>query len=131
MERWRARGWRTGFTYGCFDPLHAGHIHLLQQARAACDRLVVAVTCDAAAPTRRDGSAADPEETRAARLAKLPGVDLVVIGETDGPIPLLQILRPDVLVTGAAAATGDPAEAGLLGQWGGQLLRAQRLPEPA
>ncbi len=44
VERWRQRGWRTGFTNGCFDLLHPGHIHLLEQARSQCDRLVVAST---------------------------------------------------------------------------------------
>ena len=40
-ERWRHRGWRVGFTNGYFDLLHQGHIQLLEQARAACDRLIV------------------------------------------------------------------------------------------
>ncbi len=46
-ERWRQRGWKTGFTNGCFDLLHPGHIHLLEQARSQCDRLVVGLNSDA------------------------------------------------------------------------------------
>ena len=45
-ERWRQRGWRVGFTNGCFDLLHPGHVHLLEQARSACDRLVVGLNSD-------------------------------------------------------------------------------------
>ena len=46
-ERWRRRGWRIGFTNGCFDLLHPGHVHLLEQARGWCDRLVVGLNSDA------------------------------------------------------------------------------------
>ena len=45
-ERWRHRGWRVGFTNGYFDLLHPGHIQLLEQARAACDRLIVGLNAD-------------------------------------------------------------------------------------
>jgi D-beta-D-heptose 7-phosphate kinase/D-beta-D-heptose 1-phosphate adenosyltransferase len=129
MERWRRRGWRTGFAHGCFDSLRPGHIHMLQQARAVCDRLVVAITGDALAPARADGRPAQPEMARASRLAALPGVDLVLIADEDGPTPLLQLLRPDVLITGADAQR-DGGEADLLSQWGGRVVRAERLPEP-
>ena len=47
VQRWHHKGWRVGFTNGCFDILHPGHIHLLEQARAACDRLVVGINSDA------------------------------------------------------------------------------------
>ena len=45
-ERWRHRGWRVGFTNGFFDLLHQGHIALLEQARASCDRLIVGLNAD-------------------------------------------------------------------------------------
>ncbi len=131
MERWRRRGWRTGFTYGVFDALRSGHIHMLQQARASCDRLVVAIAGDAVAASRRNGRPAQPELQRAARIAALAGVDLVVITEDDSPTPLLRLLRPDVLITGGDAASHDGLETDLLRQWGGRLVRAERLPEPA
>src|SRR6185437_3099888 len=41
LEEWRAQGQRVGFTNGCFDLLHPGHVKLLAGARAACDRLIV------------------------------------------------------------------------------------------
>ncbi|HXA21602.1 MAG TPA: D-glycero-beta-D-manno-heptose-7-phosphate kinase, partial [Acetobacteraceae bacterium] len=40
VQRWHHKGWRVGFTNGCFDLLHPGHLHLLEEAREACDRLV-------------------------------------------------------------------------------------------
>jgi D-beta-D-heptose 7-phosphate kinase/D-beta-D-heptose 1-phosphate adenosyltransferase len=47
LAAWRRRGFRIGFTNGCFDLLHPGHVSLLAQARAACDRLVVGLNGDA------------------------------------------------------------------------------------
>ena len=46
-ERWRTRGYKVGFTNGCFDLLHPGHVHLLEQCRAMCDRLIVGINADA------------------------------------------------------------------------------------
>lgn len=132
LERWRRRGWRTGFAQGRFDPPRPGHAHLLAQARAACDRLVVAVAPDAAVRRAKGPDRPTlPQHERAARLAALPGVDLVVVAEEDDPAALLQALRPDVLVTGADAAGDDPATAALLGHWGGRIVQADRLAEPA
>lgn len=128
VESWRRRGLRTGLTYGCFDALRPGHLHMLQQARAACDRLVVAITGDVSAPRRRDGRPAQPEATRAMRLAALSDVDAVVIADADGPLPLLHLLRPDVLVAGADR---NGVDAAVVGEWGGRVVLAARLPEPA
>ncbi len=46
VEAWRARGLSVGFTNGCFDLLHPGHVTLLDKARALCDRLVVGLNSD-------------------------------------------------------------------------------------
>lgn len=130
VERWRRRGGRTGFTHGDFDALRPGHVHLLEQARLACDRLVVAVAGDAQVRRRKgDGHPKQPEATRAARLAALPGVDLVVIGEEDGALGLLRQLRPELLVTGADPSGADGQESDLMRDWGGEVLRAARLVE--
>jgi len=36
----------TGFTNGCFDLLHEGHLHLLREACRQCDRLIVGLNSD-------------------------------------------------------------------------------------
>ncbi len=90
------------FTNGCFDLIHPGHISLLSQARAACDRLVVGLNSDFS--TRRlkgDDRPVQSEAARAAVLGSPASVDLVVIFDDDTPIALIEALRPDVLVKGA------------------------------
>lgn len=99
---WRARGLRIGFTNGCFDLLHPGHISLLAQAKAACDRLVLGLNTDASVqrlkgPTRP----VQKEDARASVLASLSAVDLVTLFDEDTPLELIQLIKPDVLIKGA------------------------------
>ena len=129
-ERWRRNGCRIGFTYGAFDPLRPGHVHLLEQARGACDRLVVGLDCDAVLRRKKgDSQALQPEAVRAARLASLPSVDLVVMNEEDTPAGMLRALRPDLLADGSGRPPEQVADAELLREWGGRLMLADLLPE--
>ncbi|HWX61340.1 D-glycero-beta-D-manno-heptose 1-phosphate adenylyltransferase, partial [Bradyrhizobium sp.] len=100
-REWRKQGLRIGFTNGCFDILHPGHVKILTAARAACDRLVVGLNSDAS--TRRlkgEGRPVQDERARAEVLAALEAVDLVAIFEDDTPIRLITEIKPNVLVKG-------------------------------
>ncbi len=126
VDRWRREGRRIGFVAGGFDGLRAGHTHLLEQARVACERLVVGLASDASLRRRKGpGWPREPEAVRAARLASLDSVDLVVIatGEGDPAEELVGLLRPDVIVGGPERAAPHDFE--------GEVVKAQRLPEPA
>ncbi len=123
IEKWRRKGLRVGFTNGCFDLLHPGHVALLAQARAACDRLVVGLNSDASV-TRLKG-ASRPLQTEAARatvLASLASVDLVVIYPDDTPLKLIVDVRPDVLVKGADWALEDVVGAKEVRAGGGRVV---------
>jgi len=101
LAEWQAKGLRVGFTNGCFDILHPGHVKVLTAARGACDRLVVGLNSDAS--TRRlkgEGRPVQDERARAEVLAALEAVDLVVIFEEDTPINLIAQVKPSVLVKG-------------------------------
>jgi len=129
VSRWRHQGYRIGFTNGCFDMIHPGHMHLLDAARDACERLVVGLNDDAG--TRRlKGSTrpVQPEAVRAAVLAGLPSVDLVTVFEEDTPEALIEALRPDVLVKGADYALDAVVGADQVRSWGGRVLLADLLP---
>lgn len=102
LAEWRDHGMRIGFTNGCFDLLHRGHIKLLAEARAFCDRLVVGLNSDAStARLKGPGRPINPAEGRAEVLAALEAVDLVVIFEEDTPLELIKHVKPAVLVKGA------------------------------
>ena len=98
---WKDQGLKVGFTNGCFDLIHRGHLHSLEQAARRVDRLIVGVNSDASArrlkgPDRPVQDAA----TRSAVLSALRFVDLVVVFEEDTPEALIQALEPDILFKG-------------------------------
>ena len=128
-ERWRGAGLRLGFTNGCFDLLHPGHVSLFEQARAACDRLIVGLNSDAS--VRRLKGAGRPvqsEAARAALLASLASVDLVVIFGEDTPLALIEALKPDVLVKGADYARDQVVGADVVERHGGKVILAELAP---
>jgi D-beta-D-heptose 7-phosphate kinase/D-beta-D-heptose 1-phosphate adenosyltransferase len=129
VRRWRRKGWRIGFTNGCFDLLHPGHLSLLRQARAACDRLVVAVNSDASVRRLKgEGRPVQGEAARAMVLAAVELVDLVVVFGEDTPLSLISLLAPDVLVKGADYTVETVVGADLVEGWGGRVLLASLEP---
>ena len=101
LAEWHRQGLRVGFTNGCFDILHPGHVKVLTAARSTCDRLIVGLNSDAS--VRRLKGADRPvqdERARAEVLAALEAVDLVVIFEEDTPIELITRIKPSALVKG-------------------------------
>ena len=101
VRRWKSRGLAVGFTNGCFDIVHAGHVALLASARAHCDRLIVALNSDPGVrrlkgPNRPVNGLAD----RSAVIAAVEAVDAVISFDEDTPIELIRRLKPDVLVKG-------------------------------
>ncbi len=129
VQRWRRQGFRVGFTNGCFDLLHPGHVSLMQQSRAACDRLVVGLNSDAS--VKRLKGETRPVQTETARaqvLASLASVDLVVIFGEDTPLALIQAVKPDVLVKGADYTVDQVVGAEQVRSWGGRVLLANLSP---
>ncbi len=98
----RDRGETIGFTNGCFDILHAGHVGFLQQARQEASVLVVGLNSDASVrqlekgPDRPINTFAD----RAAVLGALECVEYVVGFDEPDPENLIRRIRPDVLIKG-------------------------------
>lgn len=126
VAAWRDQGLAVGFTNGCFDLLHPGHVSLLRQARAACDRLVVGLNSDDSVrrlkgPTRP----VQDEHARAAVLGALADVDAVVIFDDDTPIALIRALLPEVLVKGADYTVETVVGADVVQAAGGRVVLAR------
>lgn len=120
VESARRLGKTVVFTNGCFDLLHPGHVHMLQDAAKLGDLLIVAVNSDAS--VRRLKGPERPvlsEEDRARMLAALACVDHVVVFDDDTPHRLLKALQPDVLVKGGT--TTDVVGREIVEAYGGQV----------
>lgn len=128
VERWREQGLRVGFTNGCFDILHPGHISCLSQARSWCDRLIVGLnTDDSVRAAKGPDRPVNTLEARARVLAALSCVDLVVPFAEPTPIGLITRARPDVLVKGGDYTVESVVGADLVRSWGGEVRLASLL----
>lgn len=130
VERWRVAGLKVGFTNGCFDLLHPGHVSLLQQAGACCERLIVGLNSDAC--VRKLKGPQRPLQTESARatvLAALESVALVVIFDEETPAELIEALRPDVLVKGADYTLEQVVGASFVQSYGGEVVLVDLVPQ--
>jgi D-beta-D-heptose 7-phosphate kinase / D-beta-D-heptose 1-phosphate adenosyltransferase len=122
---WRERGLKVGFTNGCFDILHRGHIAYLAQAREWCDRLIVGLNSDRSVRALKgEGRPVNDLESRALVLAGLHSVDLVVAFDEATPLDLISAARPDVLIKGADYDLAGVVGRDLVESWGGQVRLA-------
>ena len=123
----RGNGYKIGFTNGCFDLLHMGHIYSIEQAKNNCDFLVVGVNSDAS--VRRLKGPQRPiqdEKTRATVLASLSCVDAVCIFEEDTALNLVKLVHPDVIAK-EGYELDKWEEAAFVNSYGGSVLKLKRL----
>ena len=129
LSEWRQSGLRVGFTNGCFDILHPGHVKVLTAARGACDRLIVGLNSDASVKRLKgEGRPVQDERARAEVLAALEAVDLVAIFEEDTPIDLITRVRPSVLVKGGDYTREQVVGHEIVEATGGEVVLVDILP---
>ncbi len=130
LDEWRAQDLRIGFTNGVFDLLHPGHIQVLAQARAACDRLVVGLNSDASVRRLNKGRERpiQSEKARAEVLAALEAVDLVAVFNEDTPLQLIRRVRPKVLVKGSDYRGRTVVGSDIVRAEGGEVILVDLVP---
>ena len=122
-QDWRDAGDKIAFTNGCFDLLHPGHIHVLRQAAATADRLVVGLNSDASVRRLKgDTRPLQRAEQRAAALAAFDLVDAVCIFEEDTPQNLISLLQPDFIVKGGDYQPADVIGGDIVKKRGGKVV---------
>ena len=97
---WRFKSNRIVFTNGCFDLIHAGHIHLLTIARSFGDALIVGLNTDASVKKLKPGRPLMDEQARAMIMASFEFTDAVILFDEETPYELIKSIQPDVLVKG-------------------------------
>ena len=123
MHHERAAGSRIGFTCGSFDILHAGHVQYLAKARAACDRLLVAVNSDESVGRYKNPlRPINPERERMYALAGLASVDAVTRLDDDRPLDLLLRWKPDFYIKGGDYQSSSLRSGAAVEAYGGSVL---------
>jgi len=126
VELWRSQDLHIGFTNGCFDLLHPGHISTVAKAKAACDRLILGLNSDESVKRLKgEDRPVQSEIARAQVLASLENVDLVIIFSEDTPARIIETLKPDVFVKGADYKVEDIPEAEIVQAYGGRIHLAE------
>jgi D-beta-D-heptose 7-phosphate kinase/D-beta-D-heptose 1-phosphate adenosyltransferase len=129
LAEWRQQGLRVGFTNGCFDILHPGHVRVLTQARATCDRLIVGLNSDASVKRLKGADRpVQDERARAEVLAALEAVDLVVIFAEDTPLKLIERIKPSVLVKGGDYTREQVVGHEIVTANGGEIVLVEIMP---
>ena len=128
----RSQGLKVVFTNGCFDLLHAGHVQLLQKAKALGHMLIVAINDDYS--TRQIKGSGRPliaVTDRAGIIAALESVDYVIIFADVTPLRLIEELRPDVLVKGGNYALEDVVGRREVERYGGRVTLIPAIDTPS
>ena len=120
----KAAGKKIGFTNGCFDVLHLGHIRYLKEAKKKCDLLVVGVNSDESVKMLNKGPERpiNPEDARLEVLASLECVDLVTLFGEDTPAGLIESITPDVLFKGGDWKEEDIVGSDHVKEAGGEVI---------
>ena len=122
---WQAGALSVGFTNGCFDLLHPGHISLIAQAKASCDRLIVALNSDdSVRRLKGEDRPVQSVEARAIIMAALADVDAVIVFDEDTPEAVIREIRPDVLIKGADYTEDQVVGASFVRSLGGTVVLA-------
>ena len=91
-----------GFTNGCFDLLHKGHIYSISEAKKKCDYLIIAINSDISVSIiKGPNRPIDDQVNRVLKLSKLDDVDAIIIFYDDNPLKLIKDINPDILFKGA------------------------------
>ncbi len=113
-----------GFTNGCFDLIHPGHIFLLEKAKENCDYLIVGINSDNSVKRIKGNiRPINREEDRYKILKSIKYVDEVIIFEEDTPLSLIKKISPDLLVKGSDYKKSEIVGSDYVESYGGKILR--------
>ena len=118
----KARGQKIVFTNGCFDILHRGHLHVLREAKALGDLLIVAVNSDGSVKRLKGPSRPVISEAgRAELMAALEMVDYVILFDETDPRRLIEEIQPDILAKGGDWRLDQVVGADIVERSGGKV----------
>ena len=122
LENEKGQNNKIGFTNGCFDILHLGHVRYLQSAKDQCDILVIGVNSDSSVKRLKGPSRpVNPQNSRMEVLSAIGCVDYVVLFDEDTPENLIKALSPDVIFKGGDWKEEDVVGGEYVKSYGGKV----------
>ena len=122
VRYWKELEKKIVFTNGCFDILHAGHVHLLTEAKSLGDRLLIGLNSDQSIQNLKGlDRPLNPVEARASVLESLSIVDGVTIFQEDTPRNLIKKIIPHILVKGGDYSIENVVGADTVREAGGEV----------
>ena len=125
---WLNKKNKIGFTNGCFDYLHPGHISLFKQAKKKCSKLIVAVNSDNSV-VKNKGPLRPKQKlnTRLQILNSIPFIDLIIVFSDKTPLKIIKKIKPHLLIKGSDYRESQIVGAKEVKKYGGKILRAKTL----
>jgi len=101
LDKLRQKNLKIGFTNGCFDLLHKGHLSLLSQSKQKCDFLIVGLNSDTSIKLLKgDDRPIDNESIRLKKLSSIIDVDAIIVFSEETPLNIINELLPNILFKG-------------------------------
>ena len=117
---------KVGFTNGCFDIIHPGHISLLKEAKKNCEYLIVGLNSDLSIKKiKGPNRPINNQEFRMNILKSIKYVDEVIIFDEADPLKLIMKISPDILIKGSDYNEEDIVGANFVKSYGGKILRSK------
>ena len=112
-----------GFTNGCFDLLHKGHLKLISEAKNSCDYLIVAVNSDKSIKSiKGNDRPIQNQDIRTKNLSKIKEINAVIIFEQDTPLEILKEILPNILFKGSDYRNEKIIGSELIKKIGGEII---------
>ena len=127
LNNLKKEGKKIGFTNGCFDCCHLGHLSSFLQAKQFCDILVVGVNSDNSVKSYKgENRPIQDEKTRAMLLACLEFIDFVIVFDDRTALPLVEEIKPDIIAKEGYSLDKWP-EGQFVQSYGGQAITLKRI----
>ncbi len=119
----------VGFTNGCFDLLHAGHLKLISESKRYCDYLVIGLNSDSSVKKLKGlNRPIENEKKRIENISKIDAVDAIILFSEPTPMDIIQLLNPDVLVKGSDYKNLKVVGSDYITKRGGKLIFVELMP---
>ena len=113
---------KIGFTNGCFDLIHSGHVSYLSESRRNCDFLILGLNSDHSIKKIKGGNRPiNSEEDRLIIISNFLFIDMVILFNELTPLKLIKSIKPDIIFKGSDYRLRDVIGLKEVRSWGGEV----------